>query len=172
MCAYGQPYKKPTSILTNMSWLESLQRRRAGGHVHEQLRGSETVVIDGKPLTRNRTTGAGAYPARLCKVWAQELRHHAPSGALGASRPDDVLSFLHGLETAAGGAHSTASSASSRGVCQSDCGQDTEQFLVHAKDYINTHPVVFGHFNAFDIAKLAGHNRGHTKATQAAPHHS
>ena len=166
MCAFNQPYKKPTSILTNMSWLCALQRRCSGGHVHQQLRGSESVVIDGKRHTRNRTTGAGAYPESLCRLWAQLLRAHAPRSAVGSCQPQDVLDYLHGLEKAASGAQRRLAAASGRVVQAGDDFADTElfiddhPFLKESRQYIRTHPVVFGQFDAFDIAKLAGYRQG------------
>ena len=180
MCAYNQPYKKPTSILTNMSWLRALQKRCDGGHAHQQLRGSESVIIDGICQTRNRTTGAGAYPESLCRLWAQLLRANAPRSAVGSCRPDDALSFLHGFEKAAGRPRLQLAAAPGRGVQASDDSEDsdlcdyTDAFLQESRQYLRTHPVVFGHFNAFDIAKLAGYNKERcgAQAARQAAHHS
>ena len=166
MCAYNQPYKKPTSILTNIPGLRALQKRCSGGHVHWHLRGSERVDIGGKPLARNRTTGAGAYPESLCRLWAQLLQAHAPRSAVGRCRPDDALDYLHGLEKAASGARRQPAAASGGGTQADGDFKNTElfdvddRFLEESRQYLRTHPVVFGHFTAFDLAKLAGYNQG------------
>ena len=97
MCAWGMNYKKPTSIMTNFEALLQLQARCKGGHVHEQLRGSQTVEIDGKRVTRNRTAAAGAYPWLLCEAWARVVKQEAPDSGCGRASCHDVGLFLAAL---------------------------------------------------------------------------
>ena len=84
-CAYGTAYKKPTSLLTNLTALQTLARKCPGGHKHLQLRGSGQVTrVDGTTTWRTRTSAAGAYAPALCSAWANALHGAAPPGALGA----------------------------------------------------------------------------------------
>ena len=101
MCAWGMPCKKPTSIMTNLAELLNLQTRCKGGHVHEQLRGSQTVEINGKKVTRHRAAAAGAYPRSLCESWAQIARSRAPDAGCGRASCKDVGLFLAALEAQA-----------------------------------------------------------------------
>jgi hypothetical protein len=69
-CMYGESYKKPTTIFTNVEGLQILaaacEHRRHG----EVLRGSEQVR-DGSRLTNQpKTKQAGAYPIQLVDKWA------------------------------------------------------------------------------------------------------
>ena len=45
MCAWGAPYKKPTSILTDLHSLLHLACRCPGRNIHEQLRGTMTTFV-------------------------------------------------------------------------------------------------------------------------------
>ena len=167
MCAWGVPYKKPTSILTNCKNLSSLQIKCAKDHVHQQLRGSETVIVSGRRITRNRTAGAGAYPTLFCAAWALQLAAIAPAGALGSPRSADTCALLHGLEAARMRPDRLDHQPSQRDVQSDDTvADDIREHLLHVAKYIRTHPIVFGHFTAYDIARLAGyHNAGKTTAT-------
>ena len=160
MCGWGMPFKKPTSILTDIPSLSNLQRVCSKDHRHVHLRGSEMVVVNGVKQTRNRTAAAGAYPPLLCEAWAQQLAKIAPSNALGVPEPQDVLDFLHGLEAAAHGADGPSSTTTSSALRKAHGYQDDgdDKFLYQAYKYIRTHPVVFGHFTSEDIAKLVGYH--------------
>ncbi|CAK0888070.1 unnamed protein product, partial [Prorocentrum cordatum] len=83
-CSYGAPHLKRTKILTNFFALSSLSSECSRDHTHVELRGFETVTLpSGARVRRNRTAGAGAYPRRLCKAWAQAAALTAPAGARG-----------------------------------------------------------------------------------------
>ncbi|CAE7204167.1 unnamed protein product [Symbiodinium sp. CCMP2592] len=158
-CAWGTPYKKPTSMLTDLHSLSSLARRCPGGHVHERLKGSVMSIVDGKLQSCNRTIAAGAYPESLCAAWAQLLKDAAPPGATGTTSPETVLSFLHGVEAAARRAHRPHDADTDEDLRAGHQGQDSYKFLRGAKRYLQTHPVIFGHFTAKDIARLAGYKK-------------
>lgn len=75
-CRYGERYKKPTTIFTNISEMQTL-----AVHCNHQshavtLRGSEVVVVDGKKRSVPKTQAAGQYPTALTKKWAQVLVQH------------------------------------------------------------------------------------------------
>ena len=166
MCAWGSAYKKPTSILTNLEQLCRLQAKCNKGHKHVPLRGIEAVYVDGKATSRNRTAGAGAYPHLLCAAWARELRAIAPSEAWGAPCREDTLDLLHGLEAASLRVQRRDQQPAHGPVRQDDSGTDGDRkYLLSAARYIQTHPVIFGHFTAFDIARLAGYNKAGEKTT-------
>ena len=160
MCGWGMPYKKATSILTDIPSLSILQKLCSKDHRHVQLRGSETVVVNGVKQTRNRTAAAGAYPPLLCEAWAQQLEEIAPQPSLGVPEPQDVLDVLHGLEAAAHGAHGPAASTTSIILRKANDSQNDgdDKFLYQAYKYIRSRPVVFGHFTSQDIAKLVGYH--------------
>ena len=81
-CSYGASHLKPTRILSNMSELLELASICSGDHSHVQLRGTERYVApDGSMRVRNRTAGAGAYPAQLCDKWCRLARRVAPPSA-------------------------------------------------------------------------------------------
>ena len=75
-CAYsdetrkGDPNRKPTRIITNAPWLEGVQRRCPGNHVH------------GPPLRGARARRAGAYPTEFCQLLADALRQWSSSAIL------------------------------------------------------------------------------------------
>ena len=66
MCRYGQPYKKPTSILSNVEDFTLLEKSCC----HRK----HDLVLKGKVFDddrwKNRTELAGAYPASLCREWS------------------------------------------------------------------------------------------------------
>ena len=75
MCAYGQPFRNSTSVMSNVSSLKSLERRCPGlssAHSHVHVKGG---------LGRK----AGAYPKSLCLEWARALKVVAPAGACGTA---------------------------------------------------------------------------------------
>ncbi|CAE7187344.1 unnamed protein product [Symbiodinium necroappetens] len=159
MCAWGTPYKKPTSILTDLRSLNSLVKRCPGDHVHQRLRGSLMSFVNGKLHSCNRTAAAGAYPELLCTTWAQLLKDSAPPEAVGATTPGAVLSFLHGVEAATHRAHRPHDATAGGDLRERHQDQGNYKFLRDAKRYLQTHPVIFGHFTAEDIAQLAGYRK-------------
>lgn len=70
---YGEGYKKPTSIFTNLEELQQLCNKCSHRKHSVVLRGSETISVDGKRVSVPKTKNAGAYPYSLCKAWAQIL---------------------------------------------------------------------------------------------------
>ena len=79
MCAWGEPHKKPTSLLTNMPALSTLAQRCSGDHKQVILSGREQyIATDGGVKWRNRTSAAGEYPWSLRNRWADTLFSHAP----------------------------------------------------------------------------------------------
>ena len=71
MCAYGEDFKKPTKLLTNCFPLTQL--RQVCSHKRH------AVILKGQVFDKvkgwsNRTTLAGAYPRKLCDLWAQIIR--------------------------------------------------------------------------------------------------
>jgi hypothetical protein len=85
-CAYQtSPFHlKPTKILTNFRSLESLSASCPGGHTHRVLEGQERFLdSQGVWRSRCRTSGAGAYPPRLCQAWAHAAGFAAPATARG-----------------------------------------------------------------------------------------
>ena len=167
MFAWGMPYKKATSFMTNVLELACLQKRCSGDHRHEHLRGSETVLVK---RTRNKTAAAGAYPSSLCKAWAQKMISLGPLGSRGQTSPEEILDFMHGVEAAADGPHRSSPTSTSGHLQQTDGDQDVERFLKHARNYIRTHPVIFGHFTAHDIARLSGYKGSGGRSEEAGAH--
>ncbi|CAE8638853.1 unnamed protein product, partial [Polarella glacialis] len=79
MCMYDSPNKKPTATMTNCPSLAGLARACQGGHKHVVLRGTERVRLpDGLTVTRNKTAGAGVYPANRSRLSAMPLELRAP----------------------------------------------------------------------------------------------
>ena len=70
-CMYGEAYRKPTSIFTNLDMLQELVVRCVHTRHQEVLRGSERNFVDGKWITAPKTKRAGAYPHQLVAKWAQ-----------------------------------------------------------------------------------------------------
>ena len=87
-CCYKAGCKKPTAILTNNRSLCELSRRCDGQHRHEPLTGTWKVKIDGRWVTENRTSTAGAYTPCLARAWGRALLQSKPFG--GSERPDQV----------------------------------------------------------------------------------
>lgn len=103
MCQYGEHHKKPTGLLTNLAAFSGLAKQCTGGHVHQQLRGTERVVVDGRWVSRNRTKGAGAYSQPLCDAWTILVQSSLGTSFLADSdlvrRHQD--GFINGLQKAA-----------------------------------------------------------------------
>ena len=72
-CMYGEVYRKPTSIFTNLESLQALIRRCVHTKHQDILRGSERCFVGGKWTTAPKTKRAGAYPYELVVQWAQIL---------------------------------------------------------------------------------------------------
>lgn len=62
-CMWGAKWKKPTGLLTNRLYLNGLQRRCSGQHVHVVLMGA---------LCKS----ANRYPTRLVEAWAALVDQH------------------------------------------------------------------------------------------------
>ena len=89
-CSYGTIYKKPTSLISNMTSLQQLACRCTRDHSHVPVVGSEQYFgLGGGYRTRNRTVGAGEYPWALTDAWANLAGQHAPE----ASRLPDYSDF-------------------------------------------------------------------------------
>ena len=152
MCAFGAPHKKGTSVLTNIEELYSLEKRCSGKHKHEQLRGTERVCVDGLVVTRKKTVGAGAYPPLLCSEFAQACRRIAPASALGKTSWHVCNQFLLDLWDAV----DTAAGKSSALLPKHDQqhGKEENPNVIFAKQYVKTHPVIFGQHTATDVARI------------------
>lgn len=70
-CMYGEAYRKPTSIFTNIPTMSQL----AAGCIHQKhsvvLRGSESVRCNGQKKSQPKTQRAGAYPLKLVEKWTE-----------------------------------------------------------------------------------------------------
>lgn len=75
-CRYGERYKKPTTIFTNISEMQTLAVHCNHRSHAVTLRGSEVVVVDGKKRSVPKTQAAGQYPTALTEKWAQVLIQH------------------------------------------------------------------------------------------------
>ena len=92
----------------------------------------------------------------LCAAWAQQLRQACPEECLGVALPKDVAIYLNGREKAQLRAHRLRQAVAGRALRLAH--QDTDEcFLLDARRYLKTHPVVFGNFTAQDLAKLVGY---------------
>lgn len=152
MCAFGAPYKKGTSILTNIAELNTLVRKCTGDHKHEQLRGTERMNVNGTMITRNKTVGAGAYPPVLCNAWAQACRSAAPAGAFGKSCwhiSNQFLLDLWDVVDKIAGKSSKLLSGDDRQL-----SQEENPNIIFAKRYVKTHPVIFGQHSNAEAAKI------------------
>ena len=72
-CAYGAPWKKPTTILTNCPWLkECLKCEDVRSHTHTTLEGRVWSYKLEKEVWL--TSEAAEYPSGLCEAWAEKWR--------------------------------------------------------------------------------------------------
>ena len=84
MCRFGAPYKKPTTIFTTVSSLaEALNMRCCCVVKHIRLQGTAKVRVGDKWKSVWLTSLAGAYPPKLCRLYAAALLKHAPPTASG-----------------------------------------------------------------------------------------
>lgn len=74
-CQYGEKFRKPTSIYTNIPELACLEKHCTHRRHDSALRGSEVVMVNGKKVSQPKTRNAGAYPLQLVNVWAQSVSH-------------------------------------------------------------------------------------------------
>ena len=73
-CMFGEPFKKPTRIFTNVAVLRRLGRKCCHSRHSEVLRGSEIMTTDeGKRISVPKTRKAAEYPLKLVAVWARAL---------------------------------------------------------------------------------------------------
>ena len=155
MCEYGAGYKKGTGLLTNVSALSGLHRSCQGGHSHQQLRGTERVIENGKWVSRNRTRGAGAYPTELCNLWASLVQRFFKESDWTPPEAQkwDRCFFNYELEKA----------ASTSGVQESnqpptdgrsDQDPGITEGLQDGRIYLSKHPVVFGQHTKEQATKI------------------
>ena len=81
MCSYGDACKRPTSVLTNCQALKGLESDCVHSrHLHCGAGGNRIESpCDQRANFYNRTARTGAYPPRLCDVWASLISpclHH------------------------------------------------------------------------------------------------
>ena len=79
-CAYGGMSKKPTKILTNAPWMQTVNLTcgQVRQHKHSKLEGK---VWD--PVTKGmvwKTSRAAEYPSGLCHAWANALKTYLQEG--------------------------------------------------------------------------------------------
>ena len=93
MCQFGEPYKKPTKIITSAHWLLPLGKR-CNHTSHEGWLKGRVKVLDssGRAVYVNRTALAGAYPFKLVEQYARLIKHF---GSLG-TRDDQVVQVAWG----------------------------------------------------------------------------
>ena len=160
--------------MTNEGSFSVLGQRCRGGHKHIQLKGTERVWVGGETVTRNKTTGAGAYPMKLCRLWAQVARQIGPEGSRGSVPRHEIESFESLLrETANRAEWKTQSSADEpdhptwKGSTEGD-----KELIREAKDFIQHRPVIFGQYTKADIEReyrdKGGNARGEREETDEA----
>ena len=148
-CCYGMPYKKSIGLMTNTPQFKTLGLRCCGGHKHIQLKGTETVTHNGATTTRNRTAGAGAYPIKLCRLWAQISRQIGPSGCrtkMSRWEREAFEQLLHEATHSHDRQDQKHVDVPDHPTWKGEAGCDSK-LLTEAKDFIKTHPVVFGQFH-------------------------
>ena len=96
-CRFGCPFRKPSTLATNMVQLHALGRRCICNGPHsEQLRGRVRVEgADGKLRWFWKTSLAGEYSGMLCHEWARLLRREAPGHVLVGDREAFFLPGWH-----------------------------------------------------------------------------
>lgn len=93
MCQFGEPYKKPTKIITSAHWLNPLGKRCNHASHEVWLKGRVRVVDSkGRAVYVNRTALAGAYPFKLVEQYAQLIKRFASLG----TRDDQVVQVAWG----------------------------------------------------------------------------
>lgn len=140
MCAYGEAYKKPTGLLTNLAPLQVLARRCCGGHKHVQLVGREKyVTTSGTQKWRNKTSAAGECPLSLTRLWARTLAKECPYAARAPDSTGFKAAVRQRLQTIAGVNYSIPQSESAKNF--PDLEPSTHP-LRRANSY--KQPIVFG----------------------------
>lgn len=166
MCMYGAPHKKPTALLTNLGALAVLGRQCDHSHQHIQLRGSETVLVDGKTTTQSKTKRAGEYPLELCKAWAQVVQDTLVGRILsahGVKSNHERFWIEHGLKQLAN-LETDEQLAKPPGLPVRKSNEEEECFrsVAEARQFIRERGVVFGQYTkeqAKREAKKAAHYR-------------
>ena len=98
-CMFGEPFKKPTRIFTNVDVLRRLGLKCCHGRHSEVLRGSEIITTDeGKRVSVPKTRKAAEYPLKLVAMWARALSEII-EGCTTTSATLNVL-FNHDLTNA------------------------------------------------------------------------
>eukprot|EP00913_Durusdinium_trenchii_P002195 g2027.t1 len=104
-CAYGGMSRKPTRILTDAEWMQTVQLTcsQVRPHCHSKLEGK---VWD--PVTQSKvwkTSKAAEYPSGLCRAWAMALKDYLQAKPLILQKKTyekEVMSGIeHGTEAAA-----------------------------------------------------------------------
>ena len=73
-CDYGVGYKKPTVLLSNSDLVDGLEQVCPHKSHPTVLRGRVRVSAQGGSQWANMTEVAGAYPPKLCQLWAQSIK--------------------------------------------------------------------------------------------------
>ena len=150
MCAWGEPHKKPTSLLTNMTSLSSLAQRCRRDHPHRLLSGQEPYrTADGKLKWRSKTSAAGEYPLGLCRAWALAARENAPSAAWQADAREFATAVHQRLQTIAGSWRRPLGGDETK---KRPDIQPSSQPLCRAKAY--KQPIIFGQHTKAEAAWL------------------
>ena len=99
LCRFGCPYKKTTRITTSMPQLAALGKRCTCKTTHVWLRSCVA------------TQKAGAYPTKLCNLWASLLCENLPSDSFG-----DDLDMSDALDRYIHAAHLRGPQEADRGI--------------------------------------------------------
>ena len=138
-------------------------------HKHVHLKGTERVRIGGISATRNRTVGAGAYPADLCTAWASILKRVCPKrglGGVGWVEQNDFKLALSEAVSSGGGQTKKAATIDYRWHDP----EKREQFnLQRASNFIQNNPVIFGQFTKEQIEQEQRRFDSAEKANEASP---
>ena len=137
MCVYGQPFKKPTRLLSNCSSLVSLAAT-CPHHKHaEVLKGRTWSPTYG---WTNKTTLAGAYPPSLCNKWARVIR-------------DDPLVRTHDKKKLGPDFGQVFKPCRGQSVAPKTCTEQDKQFPITSEIPGLLDEVAFGHHSKAEIAQ-------------------
>ena len=73
-CMWGSPHKKPTTVITNASWIPATRCSMTVPHRHIPLVGKVPRFGDSYQEMVWYTTLAAEYPQQLCQDWAEKFR--------------------------------------------------------------------------------------------------
>ena len=103
MCHFGAPYKKLTSLMTNILELRGLEAICEHRRHEVVLKGTVQHRDDqGRVSYVNRSKLAGSYPVRLCEDWVQCTKHLVANDPheSGADPRHECLTFDSWLDKA------------------------------------------------------------------------